>query len=204
MRSPPIALLALLLLAGCGRDDEIRLYWVPKQAHDHAGHDHAGHDHAGHDHGAAASAAPAGEEATWSMPAGWELDPTPRAMRYATLLAGPLEVAVTQFPGRVGTVVQNVERWRRQLGLPPAPPHELEQAVTALEHPEAEAAQVDLRHADDDVRMWVAQLHRPRGHLVRQDAGQRGRGRGRAPGAAGVRGLAALQRRHPGAEAPRP
>ena len=161
MRSHPTALLALLLLTGCGGDDEIRLYWVPKQAHDHAGHDHAGHDHAGHDHGAAASAAPAGEEATWSMPAGWELDPTPRAMRYATLLAGPLEVAVTQFPGRVGTVVQNVERWRRQLGLPPAPPHELEQGVTPLEHPEAEAAQVDLRHAEDDVRMWVAQLHRP-------------------------------------------
>lgn len=62
-------------------------------------------------------------ESPWRVPAGWTLDPTPRSMRLATYLApdpaGPVEVAVTRFAGRVGGELANLNRWRDQMGLPP-------------------------------------------------------------------------------------
>jgi hypothetical protein len=44
-------------------------------------------------------------------------------MRVATYIAqdtsGPVEIAITRFPGRVGGELANVNRWRGQLGLAP-------------------------------------------------------------------------------------
>jgi hypothetical protein len=149
-------LLALLLLAGCGGEDEVRLYWVPKQLP--SGHPPQG---GGHDHQHDDDARPTPEDASWTLPEGWQVDPGQRAMRYVTLRAGELEVAVTQFPGSVGSLLQNVDRWRGQLGLPPAPPHELEELVQALEHPDAEVSLVDLANPESDQRLWVTLLRRP-------------------------------------------
>lgn len=58
------------------------------------------------------------------LPAGWSVGPE-NAMRKATwIVAGPdgskAEVAVTVFPGNVGGLTANVNRWRGQIGLPPA------------------------------------------------------------------------------------
>jgi hypothetical protein len=56
----------------------------------------------------------------WELPEGWvATDPGP--MRRANFALGEagLEVAVTSFPGNVGGMPANVNRWRRQLGLPP-------------------------------------------------------------------------------------
>ena len=58
---------------------------------------------------------------TWSLPAGWVQDPAPNAMRVATFHpedpAG--EITITRFPGDVGGVLANVNRWRNQLGMAP-------------------------------------------------------------------------------------
>jgi len=57
----------------------------------------------------------------WTTPAGWkELAPT--AIRIGNfLIAGAndkkAEVAITSFPGTVGTELANVNRWRREIGL---------------------------------------------------------------------------------------
>jgi hypothetical protein len=58
------------------------------------------------------------------LPAGWSVGPE-NAMRKATwIVSGPngskAEVAVTVFPGSVGGLTANVNRWRGQLGLAPA------------------------------------------------------------------------------------
>ena len=51
-------------------------------------------------------------------------------MRKATwIVSGPndskAEIAVTVFPGSVGGLTANVNRWRGQIGLPPASPDEI-------------------------------------------------------------------------------
>lgn len=58
-------------------------------------------------------------------------------MRLATLVfesqSGPVEVAVTRFPGDVGGVLANVNRWRQQAGLTPV--EDAEGLITRFERP---------------------------------------------------------------------
>jgi len=59
----------------------------------------------------------------WTVPEGWqELAPT--SIRKGNFVVpgkngGKAEVAITSFPGSVGTERDNVNRWRQELGLPP-------------------------------------------------------------------------------------
>ncbi len=62
----------------------------------------------------------------WTTPASWEEKPADGirlgsfAIKSAT--GGHAEVAITSFPGQVGTELDNVNRWRRELGLTPLSP----------------------------------------------------------------------------------
>jgi hypothetical protein len=61
---------------------------------------------------------------TWTLPAGWTQDPQPRPMRVATVNVDANgnkgELIVTRFrTGGFGSVVDNLNRWRQQVGLPP-------------------------------------------------------------------------------------
>lgn len=63
------------------------------------------------------------------LPAGWTVGPE-NSMRKATwIVTGPndskAEIAVTVFPGSVGGLTANVNRWRGQIGLPPASPDDI-------------------------------------------------------------------------------
>ena len=63
------------------------------------------------------------------LPAGWSVGPE-NSMRKATwIVSGPsgskAEIAVTVFPGSVGGLTANVNRWRGQIGLPSATPDEI-------------------------------------------------------------------------------
>ena len=63
------------------------------------------------------------------LPAGWTVGPE-NAMRKATwIVAGPnassAEIAVTVFPGSVGGLTANINRWRGQVGLAPASADEI-------------------------------------------------------------------------------
>lgn len=70
---------------------------------------------------AAPPGAPAGETMTWTAPADWARDATAGDMRVATFklpdAAG--EVTITKFPGDVGGLMANINRWRKQLDMPP-------------------------------------------------------------------------------------
>lgn len=61
---------------------------------------------------------------TWQVPAGWTLAPAASAMRYATFNVvaadgGKGELIVSHFPGDVGGDLENVNRWRQQVGAAP-------------------------------------------------------------------------------------
>lgn len=66
---------------------------------------------------------------SWTVPDGWQPKEA-RAPRLATFLVpgpgGDADFSVTAFPGDVGGVVANVNRWRQQLGLGPASAQEIQ------------------------------------------------------------------------------
>src|SRR5690606_18990816 len=89
--------------------------------------------------GESGSPAEAGDADPWVVPIGWTLVPGERPMRVATYEApgpdGPVEVAITRFPGRVGGELANINRWRGQMGLPPVDESELEAVIERFEAP---------------------------------------------------------------------
>ena len=66
------------------------------------------------------SSAPAVAKPTWTVPGSWE-EKAPTSMRLGnfTAGAGKAEITVMTFPGEVGGLLANVNRWRGQSGLPP-------------------------------------------------------------------------------------
>ena len=60
---------------------------------------------------------------SWTLPEGWQQLP-PDGVRLGNFSVpgksgGAAEVAITSFPGEVGTELDNVNRWRKQVGLAP-------------------------------------------------------------------------------------
>ena len=69
-------------------------------------------------------------------------------MRVATFRAGEgesaVEIAVSQFPGDVGGLLANVNRWRKQVGLEPVTEEQLPSVVQTFENPGFEGATMRL------------------------------------------------------------
>lgn len=157
-------------LIGCEREG-VRVYSVPKETPRLA----AGHGPGdGHDHGPAPAGAPAdaahgaapGADAApqWVLPDGWELDPTPRQMRYATLRAGTaenaVEVAVSRFPGDAGGLDANVNRWREQMGAGSLAGSALRESLRSLSGGKAHV--VDVTAPQGGSRLLAAIIFQPR------------------------------------------
>jgi hypothetical protein len=65
----------------------------------------------------------------WTLPEGWKQKPAD-GIRLGSFAingenGGKAEVAITSFPGSVGTELGNVNRWRGELSLPPVGPDDL-------------------------------------------------------------------------------
>lgn len=127
MRTSRLAVLILpVVLLGC-EEEPLRTYAAPKPAAPAAqtvadpvappAHDHV---HVG-----------------WELPEGWRQVENAQSMRFATIHAGdaaqPLEISVTHLPGSAGGIIANVNRWRGQLGLPPAESGELTSEMDAFD-----------------------------------------------------------------------
>ena len=71
----------------------------------------------------------------WELPDGWMSIANTNPMRFATLIVGDapnrVEIAITQLGGAAGGIAANINRWRGQVGLPPAGESEL----IAISHP---------------------------------------------------------------------
>ena len=112
---------AMALTTGCDdREAAIRSYSAPKDAVVTPATGPA-----------ASQAAPLAAEAgaqdlpfKWTLPSGWKQDPQPRAMRVATVNVEADgkrgELIVTRFrAGGFGSLLDNLNRWRQQVGLEP-------------------------------------------------------------------------------------
>jgi len=100
---------------------------------------------------APAGAAPAGNLPNWTVPAAWTSEP-PSAMLLAkftaTENAAKADITVSTFPGDVGGLLANVNRWRRQISLPPLDDAGLAAAVTSLTTSAGPASEVDISGTD--------------------------------------------------------
>jgi hypothetical protein len=101
------------------------------------------------------TAAPAGSPTAplpgWTVPAAWQTEPPTQMLlaKYSATENGRnAEVTVSSFPGDVGGLLANVNRWRRQVALPPLDDAGLAQAVTALTTPAGPASLVDVTGTD--------------------------------------------------------
>lgn len=88
---------------------------------------------------------------TWKIPAGWTQQANAGTMRYATLTATTpagerAEMAITRFPGDVGGDLDNVNRWRDQIGLPAIRAAELPTVVQSASAIDMNLSVIDFSH----------------------------------------------------------
>ena len=87
-------------------------------------------------------------QATWKLPAGWIEQPASSMLLASYLAQGKegrkAEVSVSMFPGDVGGVLANVNRWRGQLGLKPLSESDLPQATSQIDVGKDKAVLVDM------------------------------------------------------------
>jgi hypothetical protein len=105
---------AAMLLTGCGRDD-VRVYHVPKEV--------AAHEHTHSTHSAQTAAPSRVPTVEWETPPGWE-QVSPGQMRFASFrVTGEdgktADLGVFPLPGMGMGDLENVNRWRGQVGQPP-------------------------------------------------------------------------------------
>jgi hypothetical protein len=83
----------------------------------------------------------------WTVPVGWKEAPL-TAMVLSRFAAGEgqgnAEITVSAFPGDVGGLAANVNRWRRQIGMEPLPDAEAVDLLSAVETIDGEGWLVDL------------------------------------------------------------
>lgn len=117
---PALVALGLLLLAGC-RDREVQAYRVPKERLPTP---------APADAGTAASA-----PLEWTAPDHWQENPAAGFRRGSFTVRGvdgaEADLSIIAFPGGAGGLLENLNRWRGQLDLPPFSDDE---ASASIEH----------------------------------------------------------------------
>ncbi len=157
------ALAALLGIAplGCG-DPAIEEHRVPKEAESTP----APADPAHTPPAPAAptpTPAPSASAQPWTAPDSWRAVPGERPMRLATYeipdADGPVEVAITRFPGDVGGMLANINRWRGQIGLGPITEADIPAMLTTFENPGFHGATMLLEGPGQ--HMLAASIHEP-------------------------------------------
>ncbi len=100
-----------------------------------------------HGRGSAAPPPPSQGQPDWDVPEGWTAAEG-SSMRIATFQVGGedsgfAEIAVTKFPGSVGTLQGNIDRWRGQAGLGPIQPDQVDRYSRKLDWEGVDATLVD-------------------------------------------------------------
>jgi len=100
--------------------------------------------------------APAVARPEWSVPPGWqEQPPSPMLLARFQVAGGDgakADVNITVLDGDGGGMSENVNRWRRQLGLPPVAEGELNKLLTPLDVHGGKAMLVDMSGTDAKTR----------------------------------------------------
>lgn len=84
-----------------------------------------------------------GDRPVWELPNGWRQE-AGSELRYATIRIGGLELLVSRLGPEAAKLLENVNRWRGQLGLPPVDEARLPRYVSTIQRPEGHAILVEL------------------------------------------------------------
>lgn len=116
----------------------------------------------------------------WQLPAGWTEVP-PSAMRYASFNAGAhedkVDISIVMFPGDGGSDIENVNRWRGQIGLPPMSEAAVTSQLTTLKADDATFAAIDIAGANArtlaawvrrDARVWFFKATGPNAPIEKE------------------------------------
>jgi hypothetical protein len=116
----------------------------------------------------------------WQLPTGWSEVP-PSAMRYASFSAGvnenKIDISIVMFPGDGGSDIENVNRWRGQIGLPPMSEAAITSQITTLKAGDATFAAIDIAGANArtlaawvrrDARVWFIKATGPAGAVEKE------------------------------------
>jgi hypothetical protein len=111
----------------------------------------------------------------WEVPEGWNSVPA-SSMRYASFAAekngGKADISVIMFPGDGGGDLENVNRWRQQIGLPAVSEGELKSLVIPIDGKDGKMFTVDMNGASvrvlagwarHDGRVWFFKMSGPDG-----------------------------------------
>jgi hypothetical protein len=84
----------------------------------------------------------------WELPGGWG-EGSPSTMRYASFAATEengekVDISVVTFPGEGGIDLDNVNRWRQQIGLPAVDEKELSSIIAPLQSNEINFSTADM------------------------------------------------------------
>ena len=123
------------MLAGCGRD-EIQVYRVAKEQPQPSSQAQAA-DMSAMPPGHPDTSGGARPQLKWTLPAGWQ-EAAPGEMRAASFRVQGKEgkqadIAVIPLPGLMGGDLENVNRWRSTVGLPPVKEEELSKLAQPVE-----------------------------------------------------------------------
>jgi len=95
----------------------------------------------------------------WTVPANWQPGKISSMRRASYVVKGDgdkaAEIVVTVFPGDVGGLVANVNRWRGQIGLAPVAAEEIAGLTTKVTVAGEAATQVDFKNVASGARMIV-------------------------------------------------
>jgi hypothetical protein len=123
---------------------------APAEADPHAGLDLQGLPNP---HGGLATPEASSDAPKWNVPAQWvETAPSSAMILKSFSVSGDTgakaDITVSFFPGDVGGVLANVNRWRGQMGQPPLEPSQLQGATESVATLDGKATLVDVMGAD--------------------------------------------------------
>src|SRR5688572_25172164 len=119
-------ILPLVAVLGCEKGDDIHTYSAPKEP-------------------------PPVKPVEFAVPDGWR-ELRPQQMQYAAFAIDPQRsdatLTIVALPRESNELAPNVNRWERELGLPPSPPEAVEKLVTHVDVGDAHVDTVDLSGTD--------------------------------------------------------
>jgi hypothetical protein len=127
------------LMPACDRSDQqIKVYRLVKAPVESAPTDQA----------APASSTPATPQIKWELPDGWG-EGSPSTMRYASFAATEengekVDISVVTFPGDGGNDLDNVNRWRQQIGLADVDAAELNSIIAPFQSKQINFSTADM------------------------------------------------------------
>jgi hypothetical protein len=152
--------LTVLLIASCEKESNIKVYRVSKAPLEDSASNQSDSMPANAASPPASAVPPATAPVTmsaldstapsikWKTPDGWTEVP-PSSMRFASFNAaapngGKVDISIVTFPGDGGTDVDNVNRWRKQIGLAPIDDKEIANLVRPVSVGDSQFSALDM------------------------------------------------------------